>query len=127
MGFARLKVDGATTGATKPEIVSLVEALAGRRAPGIFKVAAKYGNSAGRTPPHRPDLQPAEFVWAMRKVGYGKLCDAVGVRGYVGIFCDCICAADRAKIVEHYDEVAAEMEVGAHALVLDDDLSHWEG
>ena len=83
-----------TTGTTKPLLVSLISAMAWNRTPGIFKVAANYGDVVERAPPYRPEVQPAEFDWARLNVGYGPRYGSVGVLGYIETFCDGIGEAD---------------------------------
>ena len=47
--------------AAKPELVRVIEPMEGERVPEIFKLANQYGNTAERTPPYRPEVQPMEF------------------------------------------------------------------
>ena len=54
MGVGGPKFEEFITRATKPNLVSLIGATEGHRAPGIFKVAAKYGDAVERTPLNRP-------------------------------------------------------------------------
>ena len=123
MGMRRQTFAKYVSGATKPELVRVIEAMEGKRVPEIFKIARQHGNTVERTPPYHPEVQPMEFLWAQLKGGYGQRYESTGVKEYVEAFFDGFCQSELSRVVSHCDR-AAECLLGEEPqILLEDDMA----
>ena len=108
---------------TKPALVLLIEAIAGKWTPGICKVAKEYCNVVGHTPPYHTELHPMEHVCAILKGGYGRANEATGARNHAETLSECVSEADLTAFVRHCGQTARDIADGERAIVLDDDMA----
>ena len=123
MGVCRQNSNTYVKNATATEIVLLIESIEGNRNPEIFTVAQEYGNVVERKHPYRAEFRPTELVWARLKGGYGRACEATGVRNRVETFSEGVSEADLTAIVRHCDQADRDIADGATSIVLDVDMA----